>query len=174
MENKCNNIKMIEVVSIADERGSNAKIYSKNEWGKLGIQFDPLEILNIHSEKNVLRGLHYQRKFGQSKMLYCRSGEIYLVAVDIDEGSECYGKWYSYKLDNPNKIIFVPKTYAVGTLAIEESDFVCMCGENQYMPEYNAGVIWNDENIGIEWPGLSDNYVISINDSKLPLLRMER
>ena len=72
-------IKLIEVYKSGDERGSNIKIFSKEELEKNGIDFSPLEILLLHSNKNVLRGLHYQKQCGQSRIISCIRGEVFVI-----------------------------------------------------------------------------------------------
>lgn len=164
--------KLIESNSFEDNRGNSTKIFSKAELSECGIDFAPLEIMNIHSNKNTLRGLHFQRVYGQSRMISCYSGKIFVVIADIVSSSKTFGKWCSVILDKTEKMLYIPKEYAVGSLAIEDSYFNFMCGDNPFMKEYASGILWNDPDLNINW--LFDNkseYIISNSDLRLDTLK---
>lgn len=157
-------IRLIEGHAGEDNRGRSTKLYSKELFKTEGIEFTPIEILSIHSKKNVLRGLHYQKRYGQSRAISCLGGKLFVVAVDLDSDSDFFGKWCSVILDNPLKTLYISSDCAVGTFAVEDTDFIYMCGENPFMPEYESGIIWNDKDINIEWQGSDETRIISKKD----------
>lgn len=165
-------VKLIEGFEIQDERGGSAKVFSYTELGKDGIDFYPLEILTINSKKNVVRGLHFQREKGQSKLISCIMGEMFVAVVDLRMDSETFGEWSSAILTKPSQSIYIPVGCAVGTMALADSIFVCACGENAFIPEYATGIQWNDEDIAINWPdNEGQGFVISEKDRSLPTFR---
>lgn len=160
-------VKLIESNTFEDNRGNSTKIFSKAELSECGIDFELLEIMNIHSNKNTLRGIHFQRVYGQSKMISCNRGELLVVAVDIVSDSSTYGKWCSVILDSPQKVIYIPKECAVGSLAIADADFTYICGEYPFMKEYESGIKWDDETLNIDWIDNSAEKIVSIKDASL-------
>ena len=93
-----------------------------------------------------------------------------MVAVDLNQGSETFRQWCSAVLTRPSQAFYVPKECAVGTLALTDSLFICACGDNVFIPEYDTGIRWNDKEINIKWPiGVNRELLISEKDAKLPL-----
>jgi len=124
------------------------------------------------SKKGVLRGLHFQKKHPQGKLVRVLSGTVYDVAVDLRKSSSTYGKYYGVILSAENKKMFyVPEGFAHGFLVLSESaEFTYKCTDF-YHPEDEGGIIWNDPDIGIEWPISSDmSVILSEKDKKLPTL----
>lgn len=105
------------------------------------------------SKKGVLRGLHFQKKNPQGKLVRVVSGEVYDVAVDLRKGSDTYGKWYGVLLSAENKKQFyVPEGFAHGFVVMSETaEFVYKC-TRFYDPSDEGGLMWNDPEIGIDWP----------------------
>jgi dTDP-4-dehydrorhamnose 3,5-epimerase len=105
------------------------------------------------SHKNVLRGLHYQIRHPQAKLVRVVRGEVFDVAVDLRRGSPHFGKWFGTRLSARNRLqMFVPAGFAHGLLALEEpSEVVYKCSD-AYHPEHDRTVLWNDPQIGIAWP----------------------
>ncbi len=161
-------VKLFEAKVNSDNRGSNIKIFSSEDFKGAGISFAPLEILSIHSNKNALRGLHYQRCHGQSRVISCTKGKLFICIVNMDLVSGYMGKHCTHTLINSNEYIYIPPTCALGTLALEESDFICMCGDNPFMSDYASGVKWDDEDLAVEWPLRRDMIVMSNGDRRLP------
>ena len=116
------------------------------------------------SKKGVLRGLHFQKKNPQGKLVRCLEGEVYDVAVDLRKNSETYGKWYGVLLSEDNKKQFyIPEGFAHGFLVLsDEAEFVYKC-TRYYDPSHEAGLMWNDPDIGIEWP-ISDDMEIILSE----------
>jgi len=119
-----------------------------------------------------LRGLHFQTKHPQGKLVRVTRGIVYDVAVDLRKDSPTFGKWFGVVLSEENKRMFcVPEGFAHGFIVLsEEADFLYKCTD-YYHPEYDAGLIWNDPDIGIEWPleeyGITEP-ILSEKDKNLP------
>lgn len=141
-------ITLIGHKKVTDNRGSNTKVYDEASRN----QFVPVECLVIESKKNVIRGLHYQAKKGQSKRITCISGKLYVVVADVSPNSKTFGKWCAVTLTQSNTSIIIPSEYAVGTYAIEDSVFLCECGENPFIAELSSGIRWDDPTLKISWP----------------------
>lgn len=165
-------LRLIKGFESHDDRGKNVKFFSYPELIKDNIDFQPLEILTIWSKKNVVRGLHFQKRYGQSKLISCISGSLFVVAVDLNLSSKTFGKWCSVVLSEPTQSFYVPKECAVGTMALEDTTYICNCGDNAFMSEYDCGLRWDDKDIGIIWPNIMcQKPIVSERDGKLPLLR---
>lgn len=168
-------VRLIDGFETQDDRGINSKIFSYAELSKNGINFRPLEILTITSKKNVVRGLHFQREKGQSKIISCINGRVFVAVVDLRMNSVTFGEWCSTTLTRSSQSIYIPIGCAVGTMALVDSVFLCACGENIFIPEYDAGIRWNDKDIAIVWPdNESKEYIVSEKDKNLPTLREYR
>jgi len=120
------------------------------------------------SRKGVLRGMHFQIAHPQGKLVRVINGEVFDVAVDLRKSSKTFGYWHGIKLSSENKKQFyVPEGFAHGFLVLSETaTFVYKC-TNFYHPESESGILWNDPEIGIEWPILPDmNIILSEKDKK--------
>jgi dTDP-4-dehydrorhamnose 3,5-epimerase len=146
-------LKVITPTVYGDERGYFMETYNYNDFKEAGIDLDFVQDNQSSSGKGVLRGLHFQHKYPQDKLVRVISGEVFDVAVDLREGSATYGKWYGVILSAENKKqFFVPKGFAHGFLVLSESaEFAYKCSDF-YQPSDEGGLIWNDPAIGIEWP----------------------
>lgn len=104
------------------------------------------------SKRGVLRGLHFQRKTPQGKLVRCLEGEVYDVAVDLRGGSETYGKWYGVLLSEDNKKQFyVPEGFAHGFVVFTETATFAYKCTRYYDPSDEGGLMWNDPDIGVDW-----------------------
>ena len=119
-----------------------------------------------------MRGLHYQKApKAQAKIVRCIKGAIFDVAVDIRKGSKTYGKWVGDELTEENKkMLYIPAGFAHGFCVRSDVAEICYKSSDEYSPENDRGIMWNDPEIGIEW-NLDTNPVISEKDSKHPLLK---
>ena len=119
-----------------------------------------------------MRGLHYQKApKAQAKIVRCIKGAIFDVAVDIRKGSKTYGKWVGVELTEENKkMLYIPAGFAHGFCVRSDVAEICYKSSDEYSPENDRGIMWNDPEIGIEWD-LDTNPVISEKDSKHPLLK---
>lgn len=151
-----------------DERGYFLKDYSKKVFNKNNIEYDLKEVFYTSSQPGVLRGLHFQRVKQQSKLVRCVFGKIYDVVVDLRKDSETFGKWIGFYLSETNKKqLFIPEGFAHGYLVLKPSIVSYKCGEDFY-EEYDDGIIWNDNDIGIKWPlHLVKELIISEKDKNL-------
>lgn len=143
---------IIEPTVYGDERGFFIESYNKEDFFELGIKDEFIQDNHSKSKKGVLRGLHFQTKFAQGKLVRVIRGSVYDVAVDLREESETFGKWFGIELSADNKkMFFIPKGFAHGFLTLEdETEFTYKCTDF-YHPEYDSGIIWNDQDINIEW-----------------------
>lgn len=144
---------VVEPTMFDDNRGYFMETYNYEEFKAAGLNMVFVQDNQSKSKKGVLRGLHFQKNHPQGKLVRVIKGEVFDVAVDIRKGSETYGKWYGVILNEENKKQFyVPEGFAHGFLVLsEEAEFVYKCTE-VYHPEEEAGIRWNDEEIGIQWP----------------------
>ncbi|MGL4731216.1 MAG: dTDP-4-dehydrorhamnose 3,5-epimerase, partial [Clostridium sp.] len=125
----------------------------KEDFFDNGLTMEFVQDNESMSKKGVLRGLHFQTKFTQGKLVRVTKGEVYDVGVDLRVGSPTFGMWEGVLLTSENKRQFyVPEGFAHGFLVLsDEAVFNYKCTDF-YAPEYDSGVLWNDEDIGIEWP----------------------
>lgn len=153
-----------------DERGYLLETYDRNEFEDAGIEVEfVLDLMSV-SQQRVLRGLHYQREpFTQAKLVQCLSGEVFDVAVDLRENSPTFGEYVAMRLTGDEKdALFIPAGFAHGFVALAEDTQLSYKLDERYAPEYEAGLHWNDTDIGIEWP--IDEPVVSEADQALPTL----
>ena len=143
-----------------DSRGSFIKDYSKEVFMKNGVDYSLEEVFYSFSQKNVVRGLHFQREKQQAKLVRCISGKIFDAVVDLRQSSPTFKKWLSFELsDDNNNELLVPVGCGHGFMALEDSLVAYKCGE-KFISDYDDGIIWNDPDIGIEWPLSGDVKVI--------------
>lgn len=145
---------LAEPTILADERGNFAEIYKFSEFKKAGIDFGFLQHNQSRSRKGVLRGLHYQRNpKAQGKLVRVAEGEIFDVAVDIRKGSPTCGKWVSEVLSSANmRLLYVPVGFAHGFCVLSDMAVVIYSCTQEYAPETEGGIIWNDPDVNISWP----------------------
>ena len=161
---------VIEPTVFKDERGYFVETYNQNDFKEAGLNMVFVQDNQSMSVKGVLRGLHYQKQYPQGKLVRAVRGTVFDVAVDLRTGSETYGKWFGVVLSAENKKQFyIPEGFAHGFLVLsDEAEFAYKCTDF-YHPECDAGVRWNDPDIGIEWPIAEP--ILSDKDKKQPLLR---
>lgn len=154
-----------------DIRGCFTKDYSKEIFEAYGIHHDLAEVFYTTSYTGVIRALHFQRVKQQPKLVRCINGHIYDVVVDLRKDSCTFKKWISFDLtgEKHNEIL-VPKGCAHGYLVLENSIVSYKCSEKFYS-EYDDGILWNDPEIGINWPiykiGGIKNIIIADKDKNL-------
>ena len=142
-----------------DNRGYFMETYSQRDMEEAGIDIVFVQDNQSCSTKGVLRGLHFQKQFPQTKLVRAIKGRVFDVAVDLRSGSETYGKWYGVELTEENKKQFlIPKGFAHGFLVLSDvAEFCYKCGDF-YHANDEGGLAWNDPAIGIEWPELAGEY----------------
>lgn len=168
---------IIEPMVFGDERGFFLETFNKKEFQKLEITKEFVQDNHSKSKRGVLRGIHFQTKFSQGKLVRVTRGKVWDVAVDLRKNSETFGKWYGLELSEENKKMFyIPEGFGHGFLALEEeTEFQYKC-TNIYHQEFDSGIIWNDEKINISWPfeeyGLKyEELLISDKDRKLKKMK---
>lgn len=155
-----------------DDRGYLSKPFEKSVFAAHGINLDPWEELRSCSKKGVLRGLHFQRRHSQDKLVQVLHGAVYDVAVDLRVGSDTFGQWEGFLLTAENRqMLYIPKGFAHGFLALEDDTlFSYLCGD-RYDPDSDGGVRWNDPQLAVQWPlERVDKLIVSEKDAALPTL----
>lgn len=162
---------MIEPRVFRDERGFFVESYKRSEFAAFGITESFVQDNHSRSRRGVLRGLHYQNPpRAQGKLVRAVRGEIFDVAVDIRKGSPTYGRWVGVNLSEENmRMLYIPPGFAHGFLTLSDMADVMYKTTDEYSPEHEAGIIWSDPEIRINWP-LRDP-VLSPKDARWPCLR---
>lgn len=161
---------LIEPLVLPDDRGFFLESYKYSDFSQNGIPETFTQINQSHSSTGVIRGLHYQLPpRAQGKLVRCIRGQIFDVAIDIRKQSSSFGKWLGVILSAENrKMLFIPAGFAHGFYTMEEADVMYQTTD-EYAPEYERGVIWNDPEIKIQWP--DGEKIISEKDKDYPFLK---
>ncbi len=154
----------------SDERGFFMETYKRSDFEKAGIKGEFVQDNHSKSRYGVLRGLHFQREpYAQAKIVRCIRGVIYDVAVDIRPNSPTFGKYVAAILSEHNRwMLYIPRGFAHGFVVLSDVAEVVYKVDNPYAPQSEGGIIWNDPDIGIEWP--IENPILSEKDKKWPKL----
>lgn len=160
---------VIEPTVYGDERGYFMETYSETEFKEAGLDYNFVQDNQSSSRRGVLRGLHFQKKHPQAKLVRVLSGEVFDVVVDLREGSATYGKWVGELLSAENKKqLMIPKGFAHGFLVVsKKAEFAYKC-DDFYHPEDEGGIMY--DSAGIEWPKIDDELTLSEKDLKHPKL----
>ena len=161
---------IIEPQVFGDARGFFYESYNKGKWQEAGIMADFIQTNVSRSAKGVLRGLHYQWPNPQGKLVSVLEGEVYDVAVDIRRGSPTFGQSFGVMLTAENhRHFWVPEGFAHGFCVLSEfATFTYQCTA-LYDAQADAGIRWNDADLGIDWP--LSTPLLSDKDGKTPLLK---
>ena len=153
LDTRLEGLALIEPQVFGDERGFFVETFSQDAWRELGVTTDFVQHNHSRSSAGTLRGLHFQTAPGQAKLLRCPRGKIFDVAVDLRKGSPTYGQWEGYVLDDENhRQLFVPVGFAHGFCVLSELADVTYLVSSYYDPETEAGIRWDDPEVGVEWP----------------------
>ena len=172
-ETKIEGVYIIEPKVFGDNRGYFMETYNKEHFAEAGLTMNFVQDNESSSSKGVLRGLHFQTKHTQGKLVRVTEGEVFDVAVDLRKGSPTYGQWEGVVLSAENKKQFyIPEGFAHGFLVLSDHAIFNYKCTDFYCPEGEGGVLWNDPDIGIEWPldGI-DNIILSEKDKVHPGLK---
>lgn len=163
-------IKVIKPEVFADERGFFMETYVKEDFEDAGIESEFIQDNHSKSEYGVLRGLHFQKgEYSQAKLVRCVEGVIFDVAVDLREESETFGEYVWFILSEHNrKQIYIPRGFAHGFLVLSETAEVIYKVDNDYAPNQEAGIRWDDPDLGIPWP--IEDPALSEKDKEWPAL----
>ena len=143
----------------SDARGYFMETYSERDMREAGIDVCFVQDNQSMSVKGVLRGLHFQKQYPQTKLVRVVRGAVFDVAVDLRAKSETYGKWYGVTLSAENKKQFlIPKGFAHGFLVLSDEAEFCYKCDDFYHPNDEGGLAWNDPEIGVEWPEVKGEY----------------
>ena len=158
----CNGIRGLCVISPTvhgDSRGYFMETYNENDMKEAGLDFHFVQDNQSSSSKGVLRGLHFQKNYPQTKLVRVISGTVFDVAVDLRPGSPTYGKYHGEILSADNRAQFlIPRGFAHGFLVMSDLAEFCYKCDDFYHPNDEGGIAWNDPGIGIVWPGLIGSY----------------
>ncbi len=153
LETKLDGVVLIEPAVHGDERGFFVETFSKESWAGLGVDVEFVQHNHSRSAQGTLRGLHFQTSPGQAKLLRCPRGEIFDVAVDLRRGSPTYGQWEGHVLDDvKHRQLYVPVGFAHGFAVLSEVADVTYLVSSLYDPATEAGIAWDDPEVGVEWP----------------------
>jgi dTDP-4-dehydrorhamnose 3,5-epimerase len=145
---------LIEPKIFSDSRGFFVELFKASEFQSNGIRAKFVQVNHSRSQKNVLRGLHYQlNPKAQAKLISVVYGEIFDVAVDIRRESPTYGQWVGESLSDTNKkLLYIPEGFAHGFCVLsDEAQIIYYCSE-EYAPQMERNILWNDPEIGVSWP----------------------
>ena len=160
---------IIEPKVFEDSRGYFFEAYNKNTFHELGLDYDFVQDNQSYSTKGVLRGLHLQKQYPQAKLVRVLEGEVFDVAVDLRKDSPTYGKWYGVTLSAENKKMFmIPRGFAHGFLVLSDTAVFSYKCDDFYHPNDEGGIMYNDPDIGVEWPKIGAEYILSEKDKKHP------
>ena len=160
---------LVKPTLIEDDRGFFMESYQIEKFKLGGINCTFVQDNYVKSVGNTLRGLHFQVHYPQAKLLRCLRGKVFDVAVDIRKDSPYFGKWVGIELSELNKFqLYIPEGFAHGYYVMsDKSEIIYKCSAI-YHPEDEKGILWNDPDIGVEWPGSSP--ILSEKDKNLPFL----
>lgn len=163
---------IIEPKVFGDDRGYFMETYSEADFKKAGLNYIFVQDNQSKSKKGVLRGLHFQTKHPQAKLVRVIKGEVFDVAVDLRANSKTYGKWVGVLLSETNKKqLLIPRGFAHGFLVVSDTaEFVYKCDE-LYHPEDDGGIIYSDPDINIKWPAINAPILLSEKDKKHKTLK---
>jgi dTDP-4-dehydrorhamnose 3,5-epimerase len=155
---------VIEPTIFGDERGYFMETYNQNDFAEAGLDMKFVQDNQSMSVKGVLRGLHFQKQYPQGKLVRAIRGSVFDVAVDIRQDSLTYGQWFGVILSDENKKqLYISEGFAHGFLVLSDEAEFCYKCTDFYCPEDEGGIIWNDPEIGIEWP-IEDGMKLTFSD----------
>ena len=142
-----------------DNRGYFVETYSQRDMEENGIHINFVQDNQSMSTKGVLRGLHFQKNFPQTKLVRVIKGRVFDVAVDLRKDSKTFGKWYGIELTEENKKQFlIPRGFAHGFLVLSDTAEFCYKCDDFYHANDEGGLAWTDPQIGIQWPEVVGEY----------------
>lgn len=161
---------LVDAKAFPDKRGFFMESFKQSVFYENGINTTFVQDNYSHSIKGVIRGLHYQKNpKAQAKLVMAIRGEIFDVAVDMRKGSLTYGKWVGEILSEQNhRLLYVPEGFAHGFYVLSNEADVLYKVNQEYSPENERGIIWNDPTVGVKWP--SNNPVVIEKDLELPTI----
>ena len=169
LETRLDGLVLIEVEVHGDERGFLLESFREDAWRALGVEGRFVQENHSRSARGTLRGIHFQTHPGQAKLVRCTRGAIWDVAVDLRRDSPAYRRWEAHELSDSNhRQLHVPAGFGHGFCVLSDEADVAYKLSSYYDPAAEAGIAWDDPDIGIDWP-LSDP-VVSERDRLAPRL----
>jgi dTDP-4-dehydrorhamnose 3,5-epimerase len=161
---------LLEPTAFADERGFFMETYRRSEYAEVGIAEEFVQDNHSRSARGVLRGMHFQVGRGVSKLVRCARGEIVDVLVDIRRGSPTFAEWEAFTLSDANRhVLYAPIGFAHGFCVTSDiADVVYK--QDAYYSDLESEFLWNDTDVGIEWPLPADELQVSDRDARAPRL----
>ena len=160
---------LVKPTVFEDNRGFFMEYYNYDKFHSGRIKCKFVQDNHAKSVQNTLRGLHFQVQYPQAKLLRCLRGKVFDVAVDIRKDSPYFGKWVGIELSELNKFqLYIPEGFAHGYYVMSKKSEIAYKCSAIYHPEDEKGILWNDPDIGVEWPGSSP--ILSEKDKNLPFL----
>jgi dTDP-4-dehydrorhamnose 3,5-epimerase len=158
----------VQAQMVFDERGCFSKLFREDAFKEIGLPTHFAETYSVRSQKNVLRGLHFQTPpHGQGKLVYCTNGKIFDVGVDIRKGSPTFGQHFAVELDaEKGNGLYLPIGFAHGYLTLTDGALVTYAATEIFYPENDGGVRW--DSAGIDWP--IERPLLSEKDQAAPTL----
>jgi len=161
----------IQPAVFGDCRGCFCESWSQRDFEAAGITAHFVQDNQSRSVKGVLRGLHFQKTHSQAKLVRAIAGEIFDVVVDLRANSPSRGKWHSVVLSGEQQNqLFIPQGFAHGFLVLSDTAVFAYKCTDFYYPDDEGGLLWNDPAVGIRWPDVGMEYILSDKDKKLPPL----
>lgn len=174
-ETEIKGVYVIEPEIHVDQRGYFMETYNENEFLRNGLNYVFVQDNQSESSKGVLRGLHFQKKFPQAKLVRVLRGEVFDVAVDLRKGSPTYGKWTGIVLSEANRKMFlIPRGFAHGFLVLSDKAVFSYKCDAFYHPEDEGGILYSDPDVGVIWPIQENELILSEKDKKHPTLKESR
>ncbi|WP_297824768.1 dTDP-4-dehydrorhamnose 3,5-epimerase [uncultured Methanobrevibacter sp.] len=164
---------IVEPTVFEDNRGFFMETFNERDFKDAGYDLKFVQDNQSKSTRGVLRGLHFQIKYPQGKLVRVTKGKVFDVGVDLRLDSDTYGKWFGAVLSDENKRqLYIPPKFAHGFVVLsDEAEFLYKCTEF-YHGEDEGGIIWNDEDIGVEWPlDDIDEVILSEKDKLWPTFK---
>lgn len=157
--NGINGLCVITPAVHGDRRGFFMETYNQRDMEDAGFDIAFVQDNQSMSTKGVLRGLHFQKQYPQTKLVRVIKGSVFDVAVDLRKNSSTYGKWHGEILSEENKKqFFIPRGFAHGFLVLTDTAEFCYKCDDFYHPNDEGGMAWNDPEIGIVWPMIEGDY----------------
>ncbi len=156
-------LKIIKLKKNSDKRGYLKETFRKN---KIRSKYLPFSYY-VNSKKNIIRGFHFQYKFQQVKYITVLKGKILDCVIDLRKKSKTFGKVYKIILSEKNSLsLYIPEGFAHAYLTLDKENIVLYNLSNYYRPNFESGIIWNDNHLNINWP--IKNPSLSLKDKSLP------
>ncbi|HSJ18696.1 MAG TPA: dTDP-4-dehydrorhamnose 3,5-epimerase [Solirubrobacterales bacterium] len=153
LDTEIEDLVLVEPEVHGDDRGFLVETFSAAAWRDAGIEVEFVQDNHSRSRGGILRGLHFQTAPGQAKLVRCLRGKVWDVAVDLRRSSPTYGRWEGHELDDEShRQLFVPVGFAHGFCVLSDVADVHYRLSSYYDPATEAGIAWDDPDVGVEWP----------------------